>query len=161
MNFETTNLILEKLKQYIDINDLEVSLESINYKNVKYKADFITIDKENNVGFEVIERSIIVFYFSEHTHFDNFITDENDTEYINHAIEFLENLFTLSIRHVETYKGKKLYYERYFFVKVNEDECFGGSWYGLVRLFNPFAKKSSKTTIWQYSVDLKKFQPLP
>jgi len=158
MSFETTNHILEKLKPYVDINDVDISLENTNYKGVKYKADFIMIEKNNNVAFEVTERSIIVFCFSDHSHFDNYITDENDTEYIKYAIEFLENLFTLPIRHVETYKGKKLYNEKYYFVKDNENEFFGGSWHGLFHLFNPFAKKSFKTTIWKYNADLKLFQ---
>lgn len=107
MNYETTKHILEKLKPYVDIENLDISTESTGWKGRKYKADYIKIDEKHNVGFEVTDRSIIVFYFSDHSHFDNYTSDENDIDYIGWAMEFLENLFTLPIRHVEKYKGKK------------------------------------------------------
>lgn len=157
MNYEATERILEKLKPYVDIENLEISTESTDWRGRKYKADYVKLEEKHNVGFEVTDRSIIVFFFTDHQHFDNYSTDENDTDYIGWAMEFLENLFILPVRHIEKYKGKKMINEKYYFIKDGQDDYFGGTWYGLVRAFNPFAKKADKNTMWKYDVNTKAF----
>ena len=96
------------MKPYVDVENLDISTENTDWKGRKYKADYVELDKKHDVGFEVTDRSIIVFCFTAHQHFDNYTTDENDTDYIGWAMEFLENLFTLPVRHIEKYKGTKL-----------------------------------------------------
>jgi len=155
MNYEITKHILEILKPYVDIENLDISTESTDWKGRKYKADYIKIDEKHNVGFEVTDRSIITFCFNDHQHFDNYATDEYDIDYIRWAMEFLENLFTLPIRHIEKYKGKKTS-EKYYFIKNDKEECFSGII--VSRLFsNPFAKKQIKSTIWYFDKELKTF----
>jgi len=158
MNYETTKQVLEKLKPYIDTEQINILTENTDWKGKKYNSDLVKLDEKHDVSFEVTERSIIVFYFTDHEHFDNFTSEEDDVEYIDWAIEFLINLFTLPIRHVEKYKGKKLSSEKYYFINNDFEECTSGIIsYGCVRLINPFAKRSYKSETWKYDAEAKMF----
>jgi len=149
MNFEVTKRILEKFKSYIDVKKATVDSYTDDFRDKEYKIDRITLDEETNLWFEVTNREIIIFCLDSHQHFDNYATDENDDTYIDHAIEFLEDLFTLPIKLVEKWKGQKVVNEKYYFIKDDEDHCFENI-SPLLLFFNPFAKKIYRTSMWKY-----------
>lgn len=153
MNFETTPVLLEILKPYLENSVVDVSTDNIDWRNRNYKSDLVTIDTNNHVGFEVFENEIIVFYFTDHYHFEDYTSELQDGEenYIERAKCFLKELFEYKIRHVEYYKGKTLSSEKYFVMYHDgrEDECIGNTWFGLSKFINPFGKKSVRSTTWQ------------
>ena len=56
------------------------------------------------------------------------------------------------IKYIQIYKGKKLATEKYYIVySDNTEERIGGTWWGLERFLNPFAKKIKKTTIYKFN----------
>jgi hypothetical protein len=157
MNDPTTEYILEKLKPYAKLDGIEISTENTDYKGRKHKSDYVCLNAEHNVGFEVYDRAIIVFYFTDHRHFDNYTEEEEDEEYIEWAVEFLIKLFTRKVRCLEIYKGKKLATEKYYFIKDADQEFIGGSWNGFITFINPFAKRTEKSTTWHYDADKNDF----
>ncbi len=154
MNFNITAMLLEVLKPYIENADVTISSENKDWKNRDYKSDLVTIDKKNNVAFEVFENEVIVYYFTDHCHFEDYSSElrEGQAPFSERAKEFLLELFQYSIRHVEYFKGKTLSSEKYFILYRDgrEDECIGNTWFGLERFINPFGKKTSRSTTWQY-----------
>lgn len=122
------------------------------------KSDFVTLIENQDVGFEVFDNEIIVFYFTDHTHFEDYSSDlnEGDPDYVQRAKEFLKQLFTLPIRKYDIFKGKKLSCDKYYFVLSDGTEDFiGGTLYKLCRFLNPFRKKRTEITTWQYDTDKK------
>lgn len=152
MTFETTSVLLEVLKPYIENSVIDISTDNTGKRN--YKSDLVTIDGKNNIGFEVFENEIIVFYFTDHYHFEDYTSELQDGEknYIERAKHFLKKLFEYKIRHVEYYKGKTLSSEKCFIMYNDgrEDECIGNTWYGFSKFINPFGKKSIRSTTWQF-----------
>ena len=63
MNFETTSVLLEVLKPYLKNSVVDISTDNVDWRNRNYKSDLVTIDKNNDVFFEVFENEIIMFYF--------------------------------------------------------------------------------------------------
>ncbi len=154
MNFEVTNELLEILKPFTENAIMTVSTENTDCKGRKYKSDFVTIDKENNVGFEVLDNEIIAFYFTDHYHFEDYSSEleEREDDYIKRTKDFLIELFEYRIKYIEIYRGKTLATEKYYIVYSDEtEERIGGTWWGLAKFLNPFAKKSEKTTIYKFS----------
>ncbi|MBE7027149.1 MAG: hypothetical protein E7410_06295 [Ruminococcaceae bacterium] len=115
MNFEITSVLLEALKPYLENSVVDISPDNTDWRNRHYKSDLVTIDAKNHVGFEVFENEIIAFYFTDHYHFEDYTSKLQDGEenYIERAKHFLKELFEYRIRHVEYYKGKTLYSEKY------------------------------------------------
>lgn len=154
MNFETTSILLESIKPFLTNVNISISTDNTDWLGKHYQSDFVTIDDVNRVAFEVLENEIIFFYFTEHTHFEDYSSElsEGQADYIHRAIDFLKELLTYPIRHIQYYKGKKLAKEKYFFLYQDgrEDEFIGGTWYGLERFINPFGKRSSSSTVWQF-----------
>ena len=72
MNFETTAILLDELKTYIENSIVDISTENKDWRNRDYKSDLVTIDAENQVGFEVFDNEIIVYYFTDHYHFEDY-----------------------------------------------------------------------------------------
>lgn len=155
MNYETTSLILKELEPYIVNSQIKISSKNENYFHSKCKSDYIMIDSANNVGFEVFDNEIIVFYFTMHIHFEDYSfepDDDKDNNYIKRAELFLKELFEYTIQHIEYYKGKKLISEKYFlkYDNANNNECIGNSYYGLFRIINPLKKKTMRLTLWRF-----------
>ena len=102
MNFETTSVLLEVLKPYLENTVVDVSTDNADWRNRNYKSDLVTIDANNHVGFEVLEKEIIAFYFTDHYHFEDYTSELQDGEenYIERAKHFLKELFEYKIRHV-------------------------------------------------------------
>ena len=154
MNFATTNELLETLKPYTENANITVSCENTDWKGQNYKSDFVTINEENNLGFEVFDNEIIVFYFTDHYHFEDYSSESEygENNYIKRAKDFLKKLFENQIKHIEMFKGKKLATEKYYIIySDNKEEYIGGTCWRLMRLFNPFLKKKEKETIYKFS----------
>ncbi len=154
INFETTEILLDELKPYIGKSIVNISTENKDWRNCNCKSDLVTIDATNHIGFEVFDNEIIAFYFTDHNHFEDYSSELQDgqEDYIKRAKSFLKELFEYKIRHVEYYKGKSLYSEKYFVIYRDgrEDECIGHTWFGFSKLINPFGKKSVSSTTWQF-----------
>ena len=120
-------------------------------------SDIIIIDETHNVGFEIFENEIIVFFFSAHTHFENY-SDKNNSEYISRAKEFLNKLFTCTIKHEKIFKGKTLTEERYTFInKDNTDDCPIYVCNKLLPRFIPFLSKHTYAKLYKYNSVQKTF----
>ena len=117
-------------------------------------SDFVTIDEKNNVGFEVFDNEIIVFYFTDHQHFEDYssVLEDKEEHFIERAMDFLSKLLQYPIRHICCYKGKRISIEKYYLVYGNgmKDKYIGSTWFGLVHFINPFAKKSIQSNTYQY-----------
>ncbi len=154
MNFETTSILLDVIQPYIENSTVEITTENKDWRNRNYKSDFVSIDIKNHVGFEVFDNEVIVFYFTDHSHFEDYSSElqEGEDDYIERAKSFLKELFEYKIRLIEYYKGKTLSSEKYFIMYHDgrEDECIGNTWYGLSKFINPFGKKSMRSTTWQF-----------
>lgn len=154
LNFETTSILLEFLKPYIDNSIVDISTDNKDWRNREYKSDLVIIDAKNNVGFEVFDNEIIVFYFTDHCHFEDYSSElqSGQDNYIERAKSFLKELFEYKILHVEYYKGKSLYSEKYYimYIEGREYECIGKTWFGLLKFINPFGRKAVHSTIWQF-----------
>jgi hypothetical protein len=149
MNHKITLELLNNLKPYITNADIDVS-----GKNQDYNSDFVMIDNKNNIGFEVFDNEIIVFYFNEHCHFEDCTSEQEQgkDDYTKRAELFLLDLFQFKIRHKEVFKGKTLCAEKYYIMYPNgkEGNYIGGTWFGLSKFINPFRKKKTICTTWQY-----------
>lgn len=153
MNFKTTSWLIEELKPYIKHEAITVNLNSKDLKKRDYKSDYVIVDKSNNVGFEVLDNEIIVFYFSDRYHFEDYSSQlqEGEDDYTKRARDFLTKLFTTRLRHLEIYKGKRLSSEKYYFIYDDkDDEYIGGTWFGIKKFISPFAKKAVKSSTWIY-----------
>ena len=147
MNFEITNELINTLKQYTENATITCSTDNKDWKGRDYKSDFVTINEKNNFGFEVFDNEIIVFYFTDHYHFEDYSSDleDGDDNYIKRAKGFIVELLENKIKYIQIYKGKKLATEKYYIVySDNTEERIGGTWWGLERFLNPFAKKIKK-----------------
>lgn len=136
MNYHTTEELLETIKPYIENAKLSIQTET--------GADVVFVDKKHDVGFQVFENEIIVFYFTDHCHFEDYSSEleEGDPNYVERAKEFLMKLFRYQIRHIEFYRGKIKSSEKYYFIYDDgrKDECIGTTWFGFA-----FGKKRSET----------------
>lgn len=154
MNFRTTSALLEAIQAHIGNSSIDITTESKDWRNRCYESDFVNIDAKNHVGFEVFKNEIIVFFFTDHYHFEDYSSELPDGEanYIERAKSFLKGLFEYKIRHVEYYRGKTLSSEKYFLLYNDgrEDVCIGRTWFGLSKFINPFGKKSMRSTTWQF-----------
>ena len=64
MNFEITNELIDTIKPYTENVTVKISTDNKDWKGRDYKSDFVTFDEKNNVGFEVFDNEIIVFYLT-------------------------------------------------------------------------------------------------
>ena len=156
MHFEITSKLLETIKPYTENVNITITTENKDWKGRTYNSDFVTVDEKNNIGFEVFDNEIIVFYFTDHYHFEDYSSELEDgaDDHIKRAKDFLTKLFENQIKYIEIYKGKKLATEKYYFIySDNTEERIGGIWWGLDRFLNPFAKKVEKITIYKFNKD--------
>ncbi|MDR0914714.1 MAG: hypothetical protein LBM65_06100 [Oscillospiraceae bacterium] len=161
MNYEITEFILDRISSFIDKKNVTVKTENTDWRGKTYISDLVILDEENNVGFEVFDDEITVFYFTAHTHFNKQYYEELELEYSDSiAIEFLIDLFTYPIHYTKVYKGKKLINEKYH---IETDDYTGmrtidSAWHGLVNFHNPFAKKVKENFIWSFNKETKCFE---
>lgn len=154
MNYETTSILLEAIQPYIANVSVEISTENKDRRDRSYESDLVYIDPRNHVGFEVFENEIIIFYFTDHCHFEDYSSEHQDDEenYVDRAKAFLIELFQCEIQNFEYYRGKKLSSEKYYLLYNNgrDRKCIGHTWFGLVRLINPFGKKFVRARTWRF-----------
>lgn len=153
MNYQTTQILLDTIKPYFNVDNIKLSTNNKDWRGCPYQSDFVMLIENQNVHFEVFDNEIIVAYFTDHIHFEDYSFDLNEgvPDYIQRAREFLKQLFTLPIRRYDIYRGKKLFCDKYYLLLADgTEEYVGGTWYGLFRLFNPFMKKRTEITTWQY-----------
>ena len=154
LNFETTSVLLEVLKPYIENSVVDISTENKDWRNRDYKSDLVTIDAKNRVGFQVFDNEIIIFYFTGHCHFEDYSSEPQNGQdnYIERAKSFLKKLFEYKILHIEYYKGKSLSSKKYFIIYNDESEyeCIGKTWFGLSKFINPFGRKHTLSKTWQF-----------
>lgn len=154
MHFETTEVLLNAIQPYVKNAVVDIASENKDCRNCSCKFDHVNLDAKNHVGFEVFEHEIIVFYFTGHYHFedDSSLSQKGVGNYIEQAKSFLKDLFESKIRHIEYYKGKILYSEKYYLCYSDNEEkkCIGNTWFGLSKFIHPFGKKSVQATTWQF-----------
>lgn len=153
MDFEATLTLLKIIEPFIENSSVDVSSSG--------KSDLVIIDAKNHVGFEVFDNEIIVFYFTDHCHFEDYTSELHDGEdnYVERAKAFLLELLTYKIRHIEYFKGTSLSSEKYFIIYDDgrEDACIGNTWFGLSRFINPFGRKSERSTTWLFDREKGRF----
>ncbi len=152
MNFEVTNELLETIKSYIENVNVTVCTENKDWRNLPEKSDYVEVGEQ--FSFKVYENEIIVFYFTNHDHFEDYSFDleEGQDDYIKRAKDFLIEIFEYKIKHVEVFKGKKLAYEKYFMVYPDntEESLVEYITHSLFRSLNPYLKKSEVIHIWKF-----------
>ena len=156
MNYDITQSLLDAISPYCDLDNISVSTENKVWKGSPYQTDFVTLIEKNNVHFKVFDNEIIISYFTDHKHFEDytFELEDGEPDFAARAKEFLVLLFTLPIRHTEVYKGTKLLSEKHYFAHPGgEEHCISGIiLHKLIFGFNPFARKHINITTWQYDV---------
>lgn len=154
MNFEATKELINTLSPFMNVKSLSISTENKDWKGRPYQSDLVMLDDKNNICFEVFDNEIIIGYLTDHIHFEDYSFELEDGEpnYVERAKEFLNKLYTLSIRHYEKYKGTRLVSEKYFFVHPDceEESITGVIVHRLMLGLNPIAKKSIQIKTWQY-----------
>lgn len=164
MNYKTTSQLLEAMDTFIDKSKISISTDNKDWKNRDYKSDFVMIDDKSNVGFEVFDNEIIVYYFTGHYHFNDYnLENEYDNNYIKRAEIFLLDLFKKQIKHEQTYKGNSLTSEKYYIIYQDEreDNCIDNAYYTFTNIINCFRKKEITSTIWQYNKSKGCFTNVP
>lgn len=146
MDFEATLTLINALRSFLEHTSV--------HNESNGKSDLVIIDEVNNVGFEVFKDEIIVFYFTDHEHFEDYTSElrEGQEDYIMRAKAFLLELFTYKIRHIKYFKGSTLSSEKYFLLYDDgrDDVCIGNTWFGLSSFINPFGKKSERSITWMF-----------
>ncbi len=163
MNFESTQRLLDVVSNYVKTENISIeSGDNKDWKGRKYIADFVEIIKEepNQISFEVTGEEIIIFFFNDHVHFDDYSSalDNNDADYVERAIEFLKKMFTLPIETRYTTKGDRIIRnESYFVLPNNEKESCVGTAFGSAGLKNFFKKSVKHVEIKKFDRHISKF----
>jgi hypothetical protein len=86
LNYTITDELITLIKNLAPNSKINISCTNKDWRNKEYKSDYVTIDEANNIGFEVFEKEIITFYFTEHHHFMDF-SEENGESIIDFVTE--------------------------------------------------------------------------
>lgn len=152
-NYIQTRELLDAISPFYGVDAIVVSTENLDWRGEKYKSDLVTLVEEHNIGFEVLDNEIIIFYFQDHVHFEDYSSELEDGEpnYVVRAKEFLVNLFTREIRIEEYYKKNELVRDSYYFIMPDGDEYIGGTFYKFLAAV--FSKKSlqKKVRVWKFN----------
>ncbi len=147
MNFEATGRLMAAAKKYVNSEHYTIKTEGHkNYRGIAYTADYVEIisDPNNAINFEVTEDEIVVCFFSDHVHFCDYgmELEDDDPDYIERAVTFLEKLFTLPIERKYTRKGDRVIRDESLFVlSETERESCGGITFFLAGIRNLFKKE--------------------
>lgn len=164
MNFDTTRQLLDSLSDLVDIRKVTLRTEGCkDWKGQPYTSDYVTIEEEHRIGFEVFENEIIAYYFADHCHFEDYTSADPGEEptYVTRAIEFFRQFFTLPLQCVEKRRGNTVVRSEWFrqLPDGKKISC-GGPCYAHF-LANLFGRKSTSVTMWKYVKDLGKFVSIP
>ncbi|MBQ7344442.1 MAG: hypothetical protein IJW45_00075 [Oscillospiraceae bacterium] len=143
---------MDALRDVCDLRHISVSTENTDHRGRPYRSDFVVIEPEHKIGFEVFHNEIIVFYFNDHRHFEDYSNDlaDDGPDHVQRAIEFLRRFFTSPLRSLEKRKGKHIIRSEWFFLLPDgRKESIAGPW--IERIFtNPFIRPSISLTNWHY-----------
>jgi len=160
MNFQDTQDLIDAIKPYCDLSTLSISIDNKDWRGRSYTSDLVRILEKHHVGFEVYDIEIIIFYFDDHIHFEDWISgDITDRSYVARAKEYLVKLFTLPIQKVEVYKGRKLMRFKYRFIQPNNTEAHMAGTTSLHLFANPLSRKTTRVTRVKYSRLTHDFEP--
>lgn len=159
-NYTQTVELLEAVREFCNEDVVKVSTDNTDWCGKAYKSDLITLESEHNVDFEVFDNEIIVYYFKDHTHFEDYSSElqEGEPDYIVRAKEFLRRLFTQKIRIEKYYKKDALVKDSYYFVSQEDEEYIGGTHWKLFTAL--FCKKSlqKEIQVWEFDKLTKRFE---
>lgn len=165
-NHEATKLILSQLTDLIDIGQVEISTNNTDYLGLPSGSDYVLLEKQHHIGFEVFEDEIRVDFFDDHTHYGrNYDFDENASmeEYVSQAVACLQRIFTQTLVKMETFRGYKqiIKYEWFFLCPDGRKESIAGVMYAHLFSFrNPFKKKICLQSNWRYHKESGTFVPI-
>lgn len=162
MIFETTKTLTDTVCKYVPLEKLNVKSDTFkNYFGAEHDADFVEISTEssNTFSFEVSENEIIIFFFNDHIHFEDytFDLDDSETDYVQRADEFLNKLFTLPIELHSTFKGNKNVSSENFFITENGRESCAGKTVCSAGIKNILKKKTKRIETKIFDRTLAKF----
>lgn len=156
MNYSITEDLLNTISKFVAKSNIKISCKNKDWRGNEYQSDLVTIDEINQVGFEVFEDEIIAFFFSEHLHFVDSLSEPDGDEptFADRAEGFLNDLFTCTIRQEKQFKGNVLIRERYIFVHEDlTEDCPGGPWvYGFPVRLVPFLRKRTEFMLWKFDI---------
>lgn len=162
LNYTVTQELLNIIEPFVSVHAISISTRNVDWRGKEYDSDLITIDDKNRIGFEVFDNEIIMFYFSEHHHFEDYssVFDESEPDYIERAKTFLRDLFSCTITHQKTFKGKTLISEKYTFIHPNgTTECPAGVCLNSILIrFVPFLKTRTENQFWIFNKDKGSFE---
>lgn len=154
MNYSATQELLAVIEPFVPECAIRVSTKNVDWSGKEYNSDRIIIDDKNGVGVEVFDNEIIVFYFSEHHHFEDYSCELNEEEpnYVERAKTFLLDLFSCKITCQKRYRGNTLISEKYIFTYPDgTEDCPAGTWgHGILIRFIPFLKNRTERQSWHF-----------
>lgn len=151
--YPETKHILDALGDIIDPRHISISTENTSWRGRPYRSDYVVIEQEHNIGFEVFHNEIIACYFGDHCHFEDYTSDliEGMPPYPQRAIEFLRRFFTTPLQHLEKRKGTRVLRSEWFFLLPDgRKESLAGPWFGKI-IANPFIRPRIELTNWYYN----------
>ena len=159
MIYGITKQILDALSPFLSEEDVEITAEKhiLDDGSAPEYGDKVILDKENNVWFEVFENEIVLFYFTDHEHFDDYMERPRDGEpdYVERATDFLQRLFTLELRKTETVAGNDMLKVEYAFVSPDGSaEFLGGTW---KQIADAEPRNEVCVSTWKFDKAQKKF----
>lgn len=154
MHTPAQEVLLDALRSCLGSEPRSTITENTDWRGQPYVSHTVILEQSHRVGFEVLEQEIIVFYFTDHVHFEDYTCppEEGQPNYVDRAKAFLTDLFTLPLRHRATYRGGVLTREQYLLVRPDgsEDSPAGIICHRLLRGLNPFLRRRVDTVTWQY-----------
>ncbi len=151
--YPETKQILEALHDIVELRHVNITTENTDWRGRPYRSDYVMIEPEHKIGFEVFHNEIIVFYFGDHCHFEDYTSDltEGMLPYPQRAIDFLRRFFTTPLQLLEKRKWNHILRSEWFFLLPDgRKESLAGPWFH--KLFtNPFARSWIEVTNWYYN----------
>ena len=162
MIFEATKTLTDTVCKYVPLEKLNVKFDTFkSFFGAEYNADFVEIltESSDTFSFEVSENEIIIFFFNDHIHFEDYAFDLEDGEhdYVQRADEFLNKLFTLPIEIHSTFKGNKNVSSESFFITEKGRESCAGKAVCSAGLKNVLKKKTKRIETKIFDRTLAKF----
>lgn len=162
MIFEATKTLTDTVCKYVPLEKLNVKFDTFkSFFGAEYDADFVEIltESSDTFSFEVSENEIIIFFFNDHIHFEDYAFDLEDGEhdYVQRADEFLNKLFTLPIEIHSTFKGNKNVSSESFFITEKGRESCAGKAVCSAGLKNVLKKKTKRIETKIFDRTLAKF----
>ena len=149
-NHHATQTILSGLSDLLSEKHIRISTENTDYRGRPSESDYVTVDQKNGIGFEVFHNETRVDFFDDHQHFGSHYTETGD--YVQDTITFVRRLLSSTLVKAEVFKGRiRTRYEWFFLEDDGRRTPVAGPWLKPLLVFtNPFAKKETTLTYWQF-----------